>query len=221
MAQPTVELSDQQDKPILRTTNTTAMVNLPKPTLIEKCISLGLDVTGTKEALATRIADFNKSHSTAEDDGQRARQDSNDSLIIMQRMIENQSRMFERLLANSQSPTPPPSSELLNSLPTYEAAPAEYLQAWIHRLEDTQEQQNWSNETLLSVAKTKLLGTAREWNDVIGKHYKSWTEWQQRLQHIFGRNKTIMTWATAAVNNTQRPNEDIASYLFSRMKLAE
>lgn len=234
MAQTTSEqrrLSPMDIAEILTGTDCAAISLLPKSFLVVKCIGLGLSSNGTEDVLGKRIAQNNaerKEGGTQPIHSNKTPKTDTAIFDIVKCMIAEEWKLVDRELSLSSTPAVPCAPRVYltepsvrDSVPNFSATTDEDAESWISNLEDIQRDQELDDETTLTPAIAKLEGTAKQWQSTLGKDLLTWRTWSQGLVEVFGKGKTIMTWAHIAVHRIQAPNESTAAYLLNGLKIAE
>lgn len=215
-------------KGILRSTNANALLAIPKTILEEFCGSIGLKTDGTKENLAQRIVQRNTKQNnpeTSEKTSQAApelNENLRECLSTIRALLQTQLSFLEHTQTSAHPvkviATQP---DMTASLPTFSGHHDEHFEQWLTYIKRAQEHHKRTDATTLAVGQTKLQGREQRWNEAAGNNHPTWKTWEKEIRQIFEKRSTIMQWAKIVIERTQKPDEDIASYLFTRLRIAE
>ncbi|KAK4007109.1 hypothetical protein OUZ56_012270 [Daphnia magna] len=104
-------------------------------------------------------------------------------------------------------------------IPMFSGTPAEDVDDWIADIDRVALVEGWNENVKRRAAISKLVGIAKNWQDLTGNDLPHWEDWLERFEATFRPHLTLVEWGVKVEGRRQLPGESGAQYALEKAKL--
>ncbi|XP_064465411.1 uncharacterized protein LOC135376902 [Ornithodoros turicata] len=131
--------------------------------------------------------------------------------------IDQLAEIFKQVVSTPQRIVTTP--DLSQTLKFFYGRPNDDFRAWLSSIDVLRIQYGWDDYTALAIAKSKLRGAAKDWDDGSGRSCVTWQDWVKGLKEQFDYHPDLPDWNRDCEARVQKSEESISDYIHAKIKI--
>lgn len=96
------------------------------------------------------------------------------------------------------------------------------IRQWVTKIDEIGELYHWDDRAKIFAMIGRLTGNAKSWYDCQSElNSPDWNSWKEKLMRAFPSSKGIAANLKEFVNSERKPNEDVVSFYYSKLRLGK